>query len=167
LELVARHTEGTLKNLLPDPLRVCESYERQILHWSDAKILESKIRREQPVKNIFDLTGKVAIVTGGRRGIGWAFTRALLDAGAKVAVVAKSDWPTKPLDVYYVQADLADRQQLTGIVGRVALHFGRVDILINNAGIQEFYPAETFPLEVWLSCWAQSGSSILPQSTAS
>lgn len=108
--------------------------------------------------NRFDLTGKAAIVTGGRRGIGKAFTRALLESGAEVAVIAQSphDYALKEemlnitgKKLMYVQADLADREKCAGVVRQAADHFGKVDILINNAGVQYFHAVDVYPLDKW------------------
>jgi 2-deoxy-D-gluconate 3-dehydrogenase len=87
---------------------------------------------------MIDLTGKVAIVTGGRRGIGLAIANALKAAGATVAVVAKS--ATGPGDLY-LSCDLASFEHRGDLVKRVVDKFGRLDILINNAGAQMFVPA--------------------------
>lgn len=83
-----------------------------------------------------DLTGKVAIVTGGANGIGKAIAVALLDCGAKVAVVDKADNPAKATDsVLNVSADVSSRDQVQQMIEQVTKHFGRLDILVNNAGI--------------------------------
>jgi 2-deoxy-D-gluconate 3-dehydrogenase len=88
------------------------------------------------MKQLFDVSGKVALVTGGRRGIGRAFALALRDAGAKVAVVARSaDSADLPDDIHYFPCDLADREQRSHVISRVVDHFGKIDILVNNAGV--------------------------------
>jgi 2-deoxy-D-gluconate 3-dehydrogenase len=98
-----------------------------------------------------DLTGKVAIVTGGGRGIGRAIVEALADAGADVAVVSKQ----LPLCEEAVGAveergrrgkaysiDLRELEQIRTIVPSVVADFGELDILVNNAGVQLLAPAE-------------------------
>lgn len=79
------------------------------------------------------LENKVAIVTGGRRGLGLAMVEALQAEGMTVVVVAKS--ASGPGDMY-VQCDLANYEQRGGLVERIADKLGRVDILVNNAGAQ-------------------------------
>jgi 3-oxoacyl-[acyl-carrier protein] reductase len=91
------------------------------------------------------LTGKVALVTGGARGIGAATARALAEEGANVAVsyaasAVKAQALVRELEAKGVraaafQADQADPAQVEGLVKAVAKHFGRLDILVNNAGV--------------------------------
>ncbi|WP_040984927.1 SDR family NAD(P)-dependent oxidoreductase [Oceanobacillus jeddahense] len=83
-----------------------------------------------------DLTGKVAIVTGGANGIGKAIVKALLDCGAKVAIADKTDIPINSQDkVLYISTDVSKKEQVDKMVKQVTDHFGRLDILVNNAGI--------------------------------
>eukprot|EP00698_Gefionella_okellyi_P023921 TRINITY_DN82_c0_g1_i1.p1 TRINITY_DN82_c0_g1~~TRINITY_DN82_c0_g1_i1.p1 ORF type:complete len:253 (-),score=60.30 TRINITY_DN82_c0_g1_i1:76-834(-) len=91
------------------------------------------------------LTGKVALVTGGSRGIGQAIALALAAAGANVAISYVASADKAQLVVSEIekigvraaafQADQADATQVTDLVNRVASHFGGLDILVNNAGI--------------------------------
>jgi len=89
------------------------------------------------------LAGRVALVTGGGRGIGRAIALALGAAGAAVAVAARSrselDDVARELGrlgrrALAVPTDMLDRTQVTGAVGRVARELGRLDVLVNNAG---------------------------------
>ncbi|WP_281397278.1 SDR family NAD(P)-dependent oxidoreductase [Heyndrickxia vini] len=83
-----------------------------------------------------DLTGKVAIVTGGTQGIGKAIVDALLDCGAKVAAVDININHHQTTDqLLYVQADVTNSDQVNNMVETVIESFGRLDILVNNAGI--------------------------------
>lgn len=83
-----------------------------------------------------DLTGKVAIVTGGAQGIGKAIVDALLDCGAKVALVDLSvDQKQSTEQLLYLQANVTNSKQVEEMVQKVIESFGRVDILVNNAGI--------------------------------
>lgn len=83
-----------------------------------------------------DLTGKVAIVTGGVGGIGKASVDALLECGASVAVVDRS---VKACDsegnLLYVSTDVSQREEIEVMMDKVINYFGRLDILVNNAGI--------------------------------
>src|SRR5437016_656700 len=91
------------------------------------------------------LTGKVALVTGGSRGIGAASARALADEGANVAIsyVASADkaqalvneLKAKGVETRAFKADQASSSQVDQLVKDVAKHFGRLDILVNNAGV--------------------------------
>lgn len=91
------------------------------------------------------LTGKVALVTGGSRGIGAASARALADEGANVAIsyVASADkaeavvqeLKTKGVEARAFKADQASSEEVDRLVKDVAGHFGRLDILVNNAAV--------------------------------
>ena len=109
------------------------------------------------MKSPFDISGKVALVTGGRRGLGLAMAEGLAAAGARVAVVAASKDSAdlrrrmKKLgaEFAYIQADLADRRQRARLVDKAVKRFGRLDILVNSAGIQYRRPALDFELDQW------------------
>jgi 2-deoxy-D-gluconate 3-dehydrogenase len=109
------------------------------------------------VNGLFDVTGKVALVTGGRRGLGRAMVLGLARAGARVAVCARSpeadelgrEVAALGGDLFYLQADLGIRAQRQGLVDRVVARFGRLDILVNNAGFQAQGEAESYPLDTW------------------
>lgn len=109
------------------------------------------------MKNLFDISGKVALVTGGRRGLGLAMARGLAEAGARIAVASASKEHAELRkavesaggELEYIQADLADRAQRAGLVDRVVRHYGRLDILVNCAGIQHRQPAIEFELAKW------------------
>jgi 2-deoxy-D-gluconate 3-dehydrogenase len=109
------------------------------------------------MSNLFDLKGRVAMVTGGRRGLGLAMAEGLAKAGANLAVVATSR-DSKDLrkritahgvEFLYLQADLSKRKERAGLVDKVVKQFGRLDILVNCAGIQHRQPAINLPLEKW------------------
>jgi NAD(P)-dependent dehydrogenase (short-subunit alcohol dehydrogenase family) len=82
----------------------------------------------------YDFTGKVAIVTGGTRGLGRQIAARLSAAGCSVAVCGRNAPDNLPEGVVFYQADIRDADQAKGFVDDVAARFGRLDILVNNAG---------------------------------
>jgi gluconate 5-dehydrogenase len=108
--------------------------------------------------SLFDLSGRVAIVTGGSRGLGLQIARALGEYGASLALVARKQ---ADLDAAVAQletsgctavgfaADLGTPEAASALADRVFAHFGRIDILVNNAGATWGAPAEEYPLEGW------------------
>ena len=110
--------------------------------------------------NPFDLTGRVAVVTGGNGGIGLGMARGLADAGADVAVVGRNEEKSKAavtelalrgVRAIAVAADVTDKDAVGRMVERVKGDLGRVDILVNNAGINIRKPPQVLELEEWSS----------------
>jgi 2-deoxy-D-gluconate 3-dehydrogenase len=106
----------------------------------------------------FDLTGRVAIVTGGNGGIGLGMARGLAGAGAAIAIVgrnaAKSDAAVAELKqrgakAISVIADVTDKAAVAAMVERTKTEFGRIDILVNNAGINVRKPPHVLSLDEW------------------
>ncbi len=88
--------------------------------------------------NPLDLTGQVAIVTGGTKGLGRTITERLLAAGAQVMICARNA-PEQPVEVdgnqaQFTAADVREPDQVQGVVDATVAAFGRLDILVNNAG---------------------------------
>jgi NAD(P)-dependent dehydrogenase (short-subunit alcohol dehydrogenase family) len=81
-----------------------------------------------------DLKGRVAIVTGGTRGLGLRMASALVDAGARVVVCGRNAPEALPEGLSFHAADIRDADQATGLVDAVVAEHGRLDILVNNAG---------------------------------
>ncbi|MER8849408.1 SDR family NAD(P)-dependent oxidoreductase [Mesorhizobium australicum] len=83
------------------------------------------------------LAGRLAIITGGGRGIGVGITRRFVEEGAKVAIVQRNPPPDEILSdrTFYVKADLANSEHIVSAVQAVVERFGGLDILVNNAGI--------------------------------
>jgi gluconate 5-dehydrogenase len=106
----------------------------------------------------FDLTGKVALVTGAYRGLGYAMAKGLAEAGAKVVLngrtpekVAAAAQSLRDLgfDASSVVFDVTDREAVRAGVRAVESQHGRIDVLINNAGIQRRHPLVDFAREDW------------------
>ena len=101
----------------------------------------------------FRLDGKVAIVTGASSGLGARFARVLDAAGASVVLVARRRERLEALaselrDAMAVPCDLA-RLDVSSVVEVTLARYGRVDVLVNNAGMVDVGPAEDEPLEAF------------------
>ena len=110
------------------------------------------------VKQLFNLDGKVALITGGSRGLGFTMAEALGEMGARVALVARkadeleiarASLAAQGIDCMVVAADLAQPATIARIVERVLDPWGQIDILVNNAGANWAAPAEDYPDEGW------------------
>ena len=109
-------------------------------------------------KQLLDLHGRNALVTGGSRGLGLQIAEALGEMGAKVALTARKqeelDAAVARLAKMGIEAsawkcDLSKREQVASLADAVLGRLGRIDILVNNAGAVWAEPAETHPLEAW------------------
>ena len=95
------------------------------------------------------LDGKVAIVTGASEGIGAALVRVLHGRGMNLALVARSEGKLRsvaPAGALIIAADLTDEAARASVVERTFQHFGRLDVLINNAGAGLYVPSHTTPM---------------------
>ena len=99
------------------------------------------------------LEGTVALVTGASSGIGEATARALAAQGAKVALAARRkdrlDALAADIGGLAIEADVTDREQATGAVERTAGELGRLDIVVNNAGVMLLGDIVDAPVEEW------------------
>ncbi|HHY38900.1 MAG TPA: 3-oxoacyl-ACP reductase FabG [Clostridia bacterium] len=113
-------------------------------------------------RDLFGLDGKVAIVTGGSRGIGKAAAKGLAVFGADVAILGRSPKTEETVSeiqalgrrAIFIPTDVGDVDQARSGVERVVREFGTVDILVNNAGIASVAPAEEVTPEEWDSIMA-------------
>ena len=112
-----------------------------------------------------DFQGRVVLVTGGSRGIGRAVAREFAARGATVAVQFRADRAAASETLagltgagrhLAVQADVADPEQARALVGRVVDELGRVDVLVNNAGIYEEHPVLETTYEDWVEAWRRT-----------
>lgn len=96
------------------------------------------------MKGLFDLSGKVAVVTGGNGGIGLGMARGLAGAGARVVIAARNAAKSQEAvdalralgsDAFALAADVADEASVAALFTEIAARCGRLDILVNNAGI--------------------------------
>lgn len=105
------------------------------------------------MKRLMELRGKVALVTGGGRGIGAAVARRLAEAGATVVVCGRTeaeiDEVAASVDGVAVAADLGDRASTDAMLAKVAARAGRVDVLVNNAGVAASAPLARTRDESW------------------
>lgn len=109
------------------------------------------------MQNLFDVQGKVALVTGGSRGIGYMIAQGLLQQGAKVYIVsrklAQCQQAAETLqafgDVYALSADLSDVEQIESFVQQFKQHESHLDLLVNNAGATWGAPLGEYPEQGW------------------
>ena len=111
------------------------------------------------VLDAFDLTGKVAVVTGGNTGLGEAFAKALSEAGASIAIAARTrdrseavakDISSSGGKAIAVTLDVTDRESVERMIEEVTELLGPVDVLVNNAGLCYHRPAAEVPEDEWM-----------------
>lgn len=110
------------------------------------------------VQDLFDLTGQVALVTGGSRGLGLQIAEALGEAGAKIMLTSRkaadleeatAHLQARGIDARWIAADAAQPEEANRVVAETMERLGQIDILVNNAGATWGAPAEDHPLEAW------------------
>jgi 2-deoxy-D-gluconate 3-dehydrogenase len=108
--------------------------------------------------SLFDLTGRVALVTGGNGGIGLGMARGLAEAGAAIAIAGRNQVKSEAAaaelaklgaKTAVLSADVADDAQCRRLVEETVASFGRLDILVNNAGINVRKPAQELSTAEW------------------
>jgi gluconate 5-dehydrogenase len=127
------------------------------------------------VRELFELNGRVALITGGSRGLGLQMTQALGEMGARIAISArkadelseaKALLATKGINAFTVVNDLSQPEQALPLAEAVASHYGQIDILVNNAGTTWGAPAESYPLAAWNKVMTLNTTSVFALSQA-
>jgi gluconate 5-dehydrogenase len=110
------------------------------------------------IAQLFDLTGRIAIVTGGSRGLGQEMAEGLAEAGASLMLCARRDeWLTPTVDelrgrgfrVEGALCDVSKPRDVQAVVDKTLAAFGTIDILVNNAGVTWGEAPEKMPLDKW------------------
>ncbi|WP_457353624.1 SDR family oxidoreductase [Roseateles sp. P5_D6] len=110
------------------------------------------------VQDLFDLSGQVALVTGGSRGLGLQIAEALGEAGAKIMLTSRkaadleeaaAHLQARGIDTRWIAADAAKEEDAQRVVRETMERLGQIDILVNNAGASWGAPAEEHPIEAW------------------
>ena len=110
------------------------------------------------IQQLFDLTGKTALITGGSRGLGLQMAHALGEAGAKIMLSSRKaedlEETAKALqavgvDAQWIAADCGKEEDIRRLADETLQRMGKVDILINNAGASWGSPAEDHPVAAW------------------
>jgi gluconate 5-dehydrogenase len=119
--------------------------------------------------NLFDLSGRLALVTGASKGIGYAVADALASAGARIVLnardetrleQARAELAAKGYDVRTAAFDVTDPDAVTAGIEAIETDIGPIDILVNNAGMQHRTPLQDFPLEAWRKIVATNIDSV-------
>jgi NAD(P)-dependent dehydrogenase (short-subunit alcohol dehydrogenase family) len=127
------------------------------------------------VRDLFELGGKVALITGGSRGLGLQIAKGLGEMGAKIAISArkadeleqaKADLKKHGIDALTVTNDLSKQEQIPALVDAVVSHYGAINILVNNAGASWGAKAEAHPLEAWNKVMTLNATSVFALSQA-
>jgi 2-dehydro-3-deoxy-D-gluconate 5-dehydrogenase len=108
--------------------------------------------------NLFDLNGRVAIVTGGNQGIGFGIARGLAEAGAAVVVAGRRSEKNAEavnalaalgLKAVAIEADVAEEASCRALIAQTVERLGRLDILVNNAGVANRKQPQDYSLAEW------------------
>ena len=107
--------------------------------------------------NLFDLTGKKAIVTGGTRGLGHGMAEGLMEAGAEVVIFGSNEKVYQVADDFCrkgflckgIAVDLGNKEERAWAFKEAVMLLGGLDILVNSAGIQRRHKSEEFPIGDW------------------
>ncbi len=111
------------------------------------------------MSNLFDLTGKNAVIVGGAGGIGQAIAQGIAEAGARVILASRKEESLQRaqaeikeatgLDVSYATVDASDEDSVAALVEKTVAEAGRIDILVCAQGLNKKFPSEEFPVDVF------------------
>jgi len=110
------------------------------------------------VQQLFDLTGKTALITGGSRGLGLQMAHALGEAGARIMLSSRkaddleeatAELQAAGIDARWIAADCGKEEDTRRLATQTLERMGAIDILVNNAGASWGSPAESHPVEAW------------------
>ncbi|RLQ93803.1 glucose 1-dehydrogenase [Falsibacillus albus] len=108
------------------------------------------------MNDLFDLSGKTAVITGGNRGLGKQMSLALASAGANVVVIARNvkedvlaEIRNEGVKALGINFDLRSFDEYDELIDRIIREMGDIDILVNNAGVQKRHKSVDFPKEDW------------------
>jgi NAD(P)-dependent dehydrogenase (short-subunit alcohol dehydrogenase family) len=127
------------------------------------------------VRELFNLDGKVALITGGSRGLGLQIAKGLGEMGARIAISArkageleeaKADLTNQGIEAHTVVNDLSKQDQVSVLVDEVVKRYGRIDILVNNAGATWGAAAEHHPIDGWNKVMNLNATSVFALSQA-
>ena len=127
------------------------------------------------VRDLFELGGKVALITGGSRGLGLQIAKGLGEMGARIAIsarkaheleAARAELEQQGIDAFTVVNDLSKSDQISVLVDEVVKHYGNIDILVNNAGASWGAAAEQHPIEAWNKVMTLNATSVFALSQA-
>jgi NAD(P)-dependent dehydrogenase (short-subunit alcohol dehydrogenase family) len=127
------------------------------------------------VHTLFDMSGKVALVTGGSRGLGLEVAIGCGEAGAAVAITARRErWlraaeeeiRAQGIECLALPCDVSRPEEVQATVAAVLERLGRIDALVNNAGVSWGAPAETMPVEKWSDVLATNATGCFLMSQA-
>ena len=127
------------------------------------------------VRDLFELGGKVALITGGSRGLGLQIAKGLGEMGAKIAIsarkpaeldAAREELKQQGIDALTVVNDLSKQDQASVLVDKVVKHYGAMNILVNNAGTSWGAAAEDHPIEAWNKVMTLNATSVFALSQA-
>jgi len=127
------------------------------------------------VRDLFELKGRVALITGGSRGLGLQIAQGLGEMGARIAISArkaaelaeaKSQLAKQGIEALSVVNDLTKPDQVPALVEAVVAQYGGIHILVNNAGTSWGAPAEQYPIDAWNKVMALNTTSVFMLSQA-
>ena len=110
------------------------------------------------VLDLFDLSGKVSIVTGGGRGLGFAMVEGLAEAGSDIIICSRKETNCREaakkigqigVRAYGIKCDITSPEDITNLKDFALKEFGKIDILVNNSGATWGAPTEDYPIEGW------------------